>query len=378
MVRRFGVLAGMLLVIAGLAWAGVVNLRARRATVEGTHVELIPAAAAAAGAGAPDAEGAGLQGKPAPSFTLVNTAGRKVSLSDFKGKAVIVNFWATWCGPCKLEMPWFEEFSRKYAPQGLVVLGLNQDDGMAPGEVSRVAKKIADAGRRRACLQGLRRGRLPAGDLLRKPGRQGRQRVRRRTQQGPDGSDDSDRAFVQVTTFGERRKVKVGTKTVAQAVVLLSASLGACLSRAQEIHLGDDVPGASASRRQHVELVSDVLQVKADRPEWVELRFRVDPGFHINSHTPHDELLVPTVLDLTGAEQVRTIQQEYPAGVPLRLEVGDGQTLSTYQGEFRVRLQLVVPTGDRTLLGSLKYQACDARSCFPPRSLPVKVAVAAR
>lgn len=131
----------MLLVIAGLAWAGVVNLRARRATIAATHVELIPATAGDPGA-APDAEGAQLQGRAAPAFTLVSTDGRKVSLGDFKGKAVVVNFWATWCGPCKLEMPWFEEFSKKYSGQGLVVLGLNQDDGMAPTEVARVAKKI--------------------------------------------------------------------------------------------------------------------------------------------------------------------------------------------------------------------------------------------
>ncbi|HLI77633.1 MAG TPA: TlpA disulfide reductase family protein [Acidobacteriaceae bacterium] len=129
----------MLLVIAGLAWAGVLNLRARRAALEANHVELTPAKADAA---APDAAGGQLQGKPAPAFSLVSTDGKKVSLSDFKGRPVIVNFWATWCGPCKLEMPWFEEFSKKYAAQGLVVLGLNQDDGMAPAEVAREAKHI--------------------------------------------------------------------------------------------------------------------------------------------------------------------------------------------------------------------------------------------
>ncbi len=142
MVRRFGVLAVMLLVVVGLAWAGVVNLRERRAAIEANHIELIPVKAGAAEAGAPDAEGAQLQGKLAPAFTLVGTDGKKVSLSQFKGRPVIVNFWATWCGPCKLEMPWFEEFSKKYGGQGLVVLGLNQDDGMAPAEVAKVAKRI--------------------------------------------------------------------------------------------------------------------------------------------------------------------------------------------------------------------------------------------
>ncbi len=140
MTRRFGVLAVLVLLLVGLAWAGVVNLRARRAALAANHVELIPAKAG--DMGMPDAEGGSLKGKPAPAFTLVSTDGKKVSLGDFKGHPVIVNFWATWCGPCRLEMPWFEEFSKRYQGQGLVVLGLDQDDGMVPADVAKTAKRI--------------------------------------------------------------------------------------------------------------------------------------------------------------------------------------------------------------------------------------------
>ena len=123
----------------------MVNLRARRAAEEANHVQLIPAAAAAAGGGGDveeGIEGSALQGKPAPGFTLVSTDGRKVSLSDFKGRPVLVNFWATWCGPCKLEMPWLEEFSAKYKAQGLVVLGMDEDQDTGPVEVAKAAKRI--------------------------------------------------------------------------------------------------------------------------------------------------------------------------------------------------------------------------------------------
>lgn len=137
----------MLAAIALLFWAGVHNLRARRAAIEANHIELQSTDGSltpgnADNAAPPDFQGANLRGKPAPAFTLTDTDGKKVSLSDLKGHPVIVNFWATWCGPCKLEMPWFQEFATKYKPQGLVILGLSQDDGISPAEVAHAAKKI--------------------------------------------------------------------------------------------------------------------------------------------------------------------------------------------------------------------------------------------
>ena len=88
-----------------------------------------------------EAQDAPLKGKPAPAFTLVNLAGKKVSLSDYKGRPVIVNFWATWCAPCKLEMPWFQEFRSKYSGQGFEVLGIAEDE--APkDEIEKTAKKV--------------------------------------------------------------------------------------------------------------------------------------------------------------------------------------------------------------------------------------------
>lgn len=66
--------------------------------------------------------------KPAADFTLRDANGSAVKLSDYRGKVVLLNFWATWCGPCTLEIPWFVEFEREYKTQGLAIVGVSMDE----------------------------------------------------------------------------------------------------------------------------------------------------------------------------------------------------------------------------------------------------------
>jgi peroxiredoxin len=82
-----------------------------------------------------------LQGQLAPDFTLSTPDGKTMKLSDFHGKAVLLNFWATWCEPCKVEMPWFVELQKKYGPQGLQVVGVAMDDA-DPGVIASFAQKM--------------------------------------------------------------------------------------------------------------------------------------------------------------------------------------------------------------------------------------------
>jgi len=63
-----------------------------------------------------------------PDFTLKDLEDHDVSLSRFKGKVVLVNFWATWCGPCKIEIPWLIELQNKYGARGFTVLGVAMDE----------------------------------------------------------------------------------------------------------------------------------------------------------------------------------------------------------------------------------------------------------
>jgi thiol-disulfide isomerase/thioredoxin len=76
--------------------------------------------------------GASYVGKAAPDVTLPVAAngdeGARMRLSDLKGRAVVLDFWASWCGPCKLQAPILDRVARRYEPRGLVVLGINVDD----------------------------------------------------------------------------------------------------------------------------------------------------------------------------------------------------------------------------------------------------------
>lgn len=83
-----------------------------------------------------------VRGVPAPNFDLASLDGKRVKLSDYRGKVVLLNFWATWCSPCKTEMPWFVDLQKKYGNDGLVVLGVAMDDS----STSRIAEFASEVG----------------------------------------------------------------------------------------------------------------------------------------------------------------------------------------------------------------------------------------
>lgn len=79
-------------------------------------------------------------GHPAPEFTLATLDGEAITLSDLRGQPVVMNFWASWCGPCRAEMPELQRLHERLADAGVVMLGVNQ--GEAPDVVARYRAEI--------------------------------------------------------------------------------------------------------------------------------------------------------------------------------------------------------------------------------------------
>ena len=139
------------MMVAGISlvvWSGYHNLRERRLAAqarEANRVILIPDSTTAASASADansDAAPSPLLGKPAPPLSLMDLNGKQVSLADFKGHPLVVNFWGTYCAPCKIEMPWLETFSKKYAADGFDVIGVTYDSEVGKEVIAKNVQKL--------------------------------------------------------------------------------------------------------------------------------------------------------------------------------------------------------------------------------------------
>ncbi len=130
--------------IALMAWSGYQNFKMRRmAQQQRSQGVLLPDISnQTVGQDVAEDEGLpNLRGKKAPNFTLRTPEGKRVSLADYKGRAVLINFWATWCPPCRVEMPWFVDLRKQYAAQGFEILGISEDDAKDRSAVAKYRDK---------------------------------------------------------------------------------------------------------------------------------------------------------------------------------------------------------------------------------------------
>jgi thiol-disulfide isomerase/thioredoxin len=82
-------------------------------------------------------------GRPAPTFQVTTFDGTKLSLADFKGQVIVLNFWATWCGPCKRELPLLDAYYRKQQQFGLKMFAVATEDSVPPFQLKPVQKVVS-------------------------------------------------------------------------------------------------------------------------------------------------------------------------------------------------------------------------------------------
>jgi cytochrome c biogenesis protein CcmG/thiol:disulfide interchange protein DsbE len=141
--RNSIVLSVVLLLLAAFAWAGWANWESRKQAAEKRLAMVAKAELVANSSGDVPKFASPLLNNPAPDFTLEDLSGNKVSLASYRGKAVLINFWATWCGPCKIETPWLVDLRKQYASQGFEILGVSLDD-LDPDDKREFAQEKRD------------------------------------------------------------------------------------------------------------------------------------------------------------------------------------------------------------------------------------------
>jgi len=138
------------------------------------------------------------------------------------------------------------------------------------------------------------------------------------------------------------------------------------------------LPGEQNGRVAAVQfLYPEKVTVAAGQTALIDLHFHVADGLHINSHAPLDKSLIPARLAIVEAPGLNVTAVDFPAGSDYALQVAPHEKLSVYTGDFVLRAHLRAKAGEHTLVGALRYQACDANACMPPNSIPVQVSIEA-
>ncbi len=286
--------------------------------------------------------------KTAPDFTLQDEQGASVKLSDFRGKVVLLNFWATWCGPCNLEIPWFVEFQQQYKSAGLEVVGVSMDD-----DGWKVVKPyIHDHHINYEILLGndsvtqLYGGvdSLPTTFIIDRGGHIAHVHV------GLAGKNEYLDEIQKLLTPSPAHQASLHVAPVCRFVAWHSSISSSSLRRNQFLYKG----ARSVDARVSVAIL---------------------PGFHVNSDKPSFDYLIPLKLTWSsGPLEAKSVR--YPQ--PETIELGPDK-LSVFSGTIDITTKFIAPknaaAGSTTMTGQLHYQACNNRECFRPMTVEVRLPV---
>lgn len=163
------------------------------------------------------------------------------------------------------------------------------------------------------------------------------------------------------------------SRVLAAFLVLFA---GAAL--AQEFPGSDSLQSSKPANTAVTFLFPEQVSIPAQKTTEVDLHFRVADGLHINSHKPREKSLIPTNLAVVEQDGLKVSAVDFPLGTDYAFAFNPSEKLSVYTGEFTLRAHLNAPAGEHLMQAALRYQACDSKSCYPPKTIPVAVDIIAR
>jgi hypothetical protein len=166
----------------------------------------------------------------------------------------------------------------------------------------------------------------------------------------------------------------IAGKIVMRIALAVALTLPSALAQAPRPLL-DGVSRSAVKPAAVAYLYPEQITVPAGKPTTIALHFRIAPGLHINSHTPREDELIPTVLSIPEGSGARLEAAVYPPGADFTLPLDPKTKLSVYTGEFIIHARIVASPGEHLIEAKLHYQACDNNACMPPKTITAAIDV---
>ena len=282
--------------------------------------------------------------------------GERVSLSDFKGKVVLLNFWYPFCGPCRGENPELQEVLKKYGPKGFEILALNvhpeEDQFVMPyanGNGFDFIQLRSDMEFAKAEFQA--RG-MPTNFLL----------------------DVEGRKVLKLPPISGTR-----VRTLELQIESLLPEVSPASAGVSDVVVPEpERAGAAEPPLSGVITSVDPRELPAGAQALLNIELDLLPGTHANSDSPTDPALIPTTFFPDSVDGVAWENVSYPQPTEV-IEWYSVDPLPVFEDGAVIRARLTVQEdtgpGELDLSGQLRIQVCDAESCYPPERVPITVAV---
>jgi thiol:disulfide interchange protein DsbD len=281
----------------------------------------------------------------APNFSLQTYDGKVIELAKLKGKVVVVNFWATWCPPCRAEIPDFIKVYNTYKPQGLEIIGIALDqDGW------QQVKPFTDK------MQITYPIILGTMEVVQQYG----------------GINAIPTTYI-IDKDGNIAGMQVGmlTKEVLEKKVksLLAVPVP------KKVRIAQQKPNV---RQVNAEAKLSADKIQAGGTAQVAIQLNIDKNWHVNSHKPSFDYLIATSFELQPKEGIIVSEMQYPKGKLVSLSIAD-QPIDVYEGTITIFASLKISDklklGTDTLEGTVTVQPCNNQICLPPLTIDINIPV---